>query len=110
MTPAKSRALRITLALIFLCASFPYIASVLVAIANAAQYATDGAINYRLAVIVVGLIMTVFVVVVGGVKSCRHGRHGAGPPLHSPALGHRYRGAHRRLRRLAEQGGHEALG
>lgn len=40
----------------------------LVAIANAAQYATDGAINYRLAVIVVGLIMTVFVCV-GGVKS-----------------------------------------
>ena len=64
----KSRALRIILALIFLCASFPYIASVLVAIANAAQYATDGAINYRLAVIVVGLIMTVFVCV-GGVKS-----------------------------------------
>lgn len=59
----KSRALRIILALIFLCASFPYIASVLVAIANAAQYATDGAINYRLAVIVVGLIMTVFVCV-----------------------------------------------
>lgn len=105
----KSRALRIILALIFLCASFPYIASVLVAIANAAQYATDGAINYRLAVIVVGLIMTVFVCV-GGVKSAATADTGAGPPLHSPALGHRYRGAHRRLRRLAEQGGHEALG
>ena len=99
----KSRALRIILALIFLCASFPYIASVLVAIANAAQYATDGAINYRLAVIVV-------VRVCRRRQVCRHGRHGAGSPLHSPALGHRYRGAHRRLRRLAEQGGHEALG
>lgn len=64
----KSRALRIILALIFLGASFPYIASVIVAIANAAQYATDGAINYRLAVIVIGLIMTVFVCI-GGVKS-----------------------------------------
>lgn len=64
----KSPALRTILSLIFLCASFPYIASVLVAIANAAQYATGGAINYRMAVIVVGLIMTVFMCI-GGVKS-----------------------------------------
>lgn len=64
----KSPTLRVVLAIIFLCASFPYIASVLVAIANAAEYATDGAINYKLAVIVVGLIMTIFVCV-GGVKS-----------------------------------------
>lgn len=64
----KSPALRTILGIIFLCASFPYIASVLVAIAQAAQYATGGAINYRLAVIVVGLIMTVFMCV-GGVKS-----------------------------------------
>ena len=64
----KSPALRTILAIIFLCASFPYIASVLVAISQAAQYATDGAINYKTAVIVVGLIMTIFVCV-GGVKS-----------------------------------------
>lgn len=64
----KSPALRTILGIIFLVASFPYISSVLVAIAQAAQYATDGAINYRMAVIVVGLIMTIFVCV-GGVKS-----------------------------------------
>ena len=64
----KSPALRAILGVIFLACSFPYIASVLVAIAQAAQFATDGAINYRMAVIVVGLIMTIFVCV-GGVKS-----------------------------------------
>lgn len=64
----KSPTLRVVLAIVFLIASFPYIASTLVAIANAAQYATDGAINYRMAVLVVGLIMTVFVCI-GGVKS-----------------------------------------
>ncbi len=64
----KSPLLRTILGIIFLAASFPYISSVLVAIAQAAQYATDGAINYRMAVIVVGLIMTVFVCI-GGVKS-----------------------------------------
>ena len=64
----KSPTLRVILAIVFLCASFPYIASVLVAIAQAAQYATDGAINYRMAIIVVGLIMTIFVCI-GGVKS-----------------------------------------
>ncbi len=64
----KSPALRTILGIIFLAASFPYIASTLVAIAQAAQYATGGAIDYRMAVIVVGLIMTVFVCV-GGVKS-----------------------------------------
>lgn len=64
----KSPTLRVVLAVIFLIASFPYISSVIIAIANAAQYATDGAINYRLAVIVVGLIMTIFMCV-GGTKS-----------------------------------------
>ncbi len=64
----KSPALRTILGLIFLAASFPYISSVLVAIANAANYATGGAINYQMAVIVVGLIMTIFVCL-GGVKS-----------------------------------------
>jgi len=64
----KSPALRTILGLIFLAASFPYISSVLVAIAQAADYATGGAINYQTAVIVVGLIMTIFVCI-GGVKS-----------------------------------------
>ncbi|KNZ43615.1 sodium:solute symporter family protein [Acetobacterium bakii] len=64
----KSPALRTILGLIFLAASFPYISSVLVAIAQAADFATGGAIPYQTAVIVVGLIMTVFVCI-GGVKS-----------------------------------------
>lgn len=64
----KSPVLRTILGILFLVCSFPYIASVLVAIAQAAQYATDGAINYRMAVLTVGIIMTVFVCI-GGVKS-----------------------------------------
>ena len=64
----RSQALRVILALIFLACSFPYIASVLVAIAQGAQYATGGAVSYRLTVVVVGLIMTLFVCV-GGVQS-----------------------------------------
>ncbi|MDO4554184.1 MAG: sodium:solute symporter family protein [Lachnospiraceae bacterium] len=64
----KSPVLTTLLGLIFLVASLPYVTSVLVAIANAAQYATDGNISYSMAVIVVGLIMTIFVCV-GGVKS-----------------------------------------
>lgn len=64
----KSPLLRTILGGIFLVSSFPYIASVLVAIAQAAQYATGGEISYRTAITVVGLIMTVFVCV-GGVKS-----------------------------------------
>lgn len=57
----KSPALRLILGVIFLACSFPYIASVLIAIAQAAQYATGGAIDYRLAVITIGGIMTAFV-------------------------------------------------
>lgn len=64
----KSPALRTILGIIFLVSSVPYVTSTLVAIAQAAQYATDGAINYRMAVIVVGLIMTIFVCI-GGMKS-----------------------------------------
>ena len=64
----KSKPLRVVLGVIFLISSFPYIASVLVAIAQAAEYATGGKINYVVAVIVVGLIMTIFVCI-GGVKS-----------------------------------------
>ena len=64
----KSPVLRAILGLIFLAASVPYVTSVIVAIANGAQYATDGNISYTMAVIVVGLIMTIFVCV-GGVKS-----------------------------------------
>lgn len=64
----KSPALRTILGLIFLAASFPYISSVLVAIAQAADFATGGSISYQVAVIVVGLIMTIFVIL-GGVKS-----------------------------------------
>lgn len=64
----KSPILRTILGLVFLACSFPYIASVLVAIAQCAVFATNGAIDYQTAVIVVGLIMTSFVCI-GGVKS-----------------------------------------
>lgn len=64
----KSSGLRTILGIIFLSASFPYIASVLVAIAKAANIATGGEMNYTMVVIAVGIIMTVFVTI-GGVKS-----------------------------------------
>lgn len=64
----KSSALRTVLGIIFLASSFPYIASVLIAIAKAASIATGGQMNYTMVVIVVGMIMTIFVTV-GGVKS-----------------------------------------
>ncbi len=64
----KSPALRTILGLVFLGASFPYISSVLVAIAKAANIATGGAMDYTMVVIAIGLIMTVFVTI-GGVKS-----------------------------------------
>lgn len=64
----KSPVLRVVLAIIFLVAGVPYIASVLVAIANACEYATGGNISYTMAVIVIGLIMTIFMMT-GGTKS-----------------------------------------
>lgn len=64
----KSPVLRVVLAIVFLIAGFPYIASVLVAIAQACQYATGGNISYQMAVIVIGLIMTIFMMT-GGTKS-----------------------------------------
>jgi Na+/proline symporter len=64
----KSPLLRTVLGIIFLSASFPYIASVLVAIAKGANIATGYKMDYTTLVIVIGLIMTIFVTV-GGVKS-----------------------------------------
>lgn len=64
----KSPLLRIILALIFLSASFPYVASVLISIAKASEIATDGAVNYRTVVLVVGIVLVCYVMI-GGLKS-----------------------------------------
>lgn len=64
----KSPLLRVILALIFLSASFPYIASVLIAISKAAEIATGGAIAYQNVVIVVGVVIIAYVMI-GGLKS-----------------------------------------
>ncbi|MDO4491432.1 MAG: sodium:solute symporter family protein [Lachnospiraceae bacterium] len=64
----KSPALRIILSLIFLCSSFPYVASVLIAIARAAEIATGGAVDYRMVVLVVGIVIILYVMI-GGLKS-----------------------------------------
>ncbi|MCC8080711.1 MAG: sodium:solute symporter family protein [Lachnospiraceae bacterium] len=64
----KSPLLRVLLALIFLSASFPYIASVLIAISKAAEIATGGAIAYRQVVIIVGVVIIAYVMI-GGLKS-----------------------------------------
>lgn len=64
----KSPALRVVLALVFLCASFPYVASVLIAISKAADIATGGAVSYKQVVIIVGVVIIAYVMV-GGLKS-----------------------------------------
>ena len=64
----RSKALRAILGIIFLTTSFPYISSVLVAIGQAAQYATNQAVAYEQAVLIIGLGMTLFVAI-GGTKS-----------------------------------------
>lgn len=63
-----SPVLRVLLALIFLVSSFPYIASVLVSIGQAAQVATGGAADYRAVICIVGATIIVYVMV-GGMKS-----------------------------------------
>lgn len=64
----KSPALRVVLALIFMSASFPYVASVLISIAKASEIASDGAVSYNTVVIVVGLVIITYVMI-GGLKS-----------------------------------------
>ena len=64
----RSPALRVILALIFLVSSFPYIASVLVSIGQAAQVATGGAADYRAVICIVGAVIIVYVCL-GGMKS-----------------------------------------
>ncbi len=63
-----SKTLRVILGLLFLLTSFPYISSVLMAVGQAAQFATDGDISYKLAVLVAGIGTTIFVSI-GGTKS-----------------------------------------
>ena len=64
----KSPLLRIILALIFLSASFPYVASVLIAISKAAEIATGGAVSYKSVVVIVGVVIVIYVMI-GGLKS-----------------------------------------
>lgn len=64
----RSPLLRVLLALVFLSASFPYVASVLISIAKAAEIATGGAANYRSVVIIVGVVLIGYVMI-GGLKS-----------------------------------------
>ena len=64
----KSPLLRIILALIFLSASFPYVASVLIAISKAAEIATGCAVSYKSVVVIVGVVIVIYVMI-GGLKS-----------------------------------------
>lgn len=64
----RSPALRVILALVFLVSSFPYVTSVLVSIGQAAQVATGGKADYRIAIAVVGIAIIVYVCL-GGMKS-----------------------------------------
>ncbi|WP_087065676.1 sodium:solute symporter family protein [Intestinibacillus massiliensis] len=64
----KSPLLRVILSLIFLVSSFPYIASVLVSIGQAAGVATGGAMDYRAVICIVGIVIILYVMI-GGMKS-----------------------------------------
>ena len=64
----RSPVLRVILALVFLVSSFPYVTSVLVSIGQAAQVATGGKADYRMAIVVVGIAIIVYVCL-GGMKS-----------------------------------------
>ena len=63
-----SPVLRVILALVFLVSSFPYVTSVLVSIGQAAQVATGGKADYRMAIVVVGIAIIIYVCL-GGMKS-----------------------------------------
>lgn len=64
----NSKALRVVTGIVFLIASIPYVTSVMVSIAEAAEVATGGAISYNAVVLVIGLAMVVFTCI-GGFKS-----------------------------------------
>ncbi|MCQ2501577.1 MAG: sodium:solute symporter family protein, partial [Lachnospiraceae bacterium] len=64
----KSPMLRVVLALIFISASFPYVASVLISIAKASEIASGGAVSYNSVVLVVGAVIILYVMI-GGLKS-----------------------------------------
>lgn len=64
----KSPALRVVLALVFMSASFPYVASVLISIAKASEIASGGAISYNQVVLIVGIVIVAYVMI-GGLKS-----------------------------------------
>ncbi len=63
-----SPVLRVLLALVFLCSSFPYISSVLVSIGQAATIATGGAMDYQVVILAAGAVIVVYVML-GGMKS-----------------------------------------
>ena len=64
----RSPVLRVLLALVFLVSSFPYIASVLISIGQAASIATGGAMNYQAVIAIVGTVIVLYVML-GGMKS-----------------------------------------
>ncbi len=64
----RSPILRVVLGVIFLMASLPYVASVLVAGGRAAEVASGGAISYQTVIVVMTLTMLVYVVL-GGMRS-----------------------------------------
>lgn len=64
----NSKTLRVVTGLIFLVASIPYVTSVMVSIAQAAEVATGGAVSYRAVILVIGLCMVLFTSI-GGFKS-----------------------------------------
>lgn len=63
-----SPVLRVLLALVFLASSFPYIASVLISIGQAASIATGGAMDYQAVIAVAGTVIVAYVML-GGMKS-----------------------------------------
>lgn len=63
-----SKLMRLIVGIVFLASAFPYVTSVMVAIAGGAVRISDGSMNYNLVILVIGFAMVIFTMI-GGFKS-----------------------------------------
>ena len=63
-----ARLIRFLVGLIFLASAFPYVTSVMAAIAGGATRISDGSMNYNLVILIMGFAMVIFTMI-GGFKS-----------------------------------------
>ncbi len=64
----KSKPLRLITALIFIASAFPYITSVIVAIAKSAVTVSGGSVSYNQVIFIIGIVVVIYVIL-GGMSS-----------------------------------------